>query len=103
MSKVPKNSNLLQKYRTQKTENASKVHYNDDQKSQKLPKKIAIFTKQKTEKDRLLKFNTKVYNNMMKNQNNISKSTFRRSKKSKSYLQIRYNIDQKNINNYPKT
>ena len=53
--------------------------------------------------DRLLKFNTKVYNNMMKDQNNISKSTFRRSKKSKSYLKMRYNIDQKNINNYPKT
>ena len=57
----------------------------------------------KTEMDRLLKFKTKVYNNMMKDQNSISKSTFHRSKKSKSYLKMRYNIDQKNINNYPKT
>ena len=62
-----------------------------------------MHNKKKTEMDRLLKFNTKVYNNMMKDQNNISKSTIRRSKKSKNYLKMSYNIDQKNINNYPKT
>ena len=66
-------------------------------------KNLQYSQQQKTEMDRLLKFNTKVYNNMMKDQNNISKSTFRRSKKSKSYLKMRYNIDQKNINNYQKT